>query len=467
MEGHHYQLTIVGGGPGGYTTALRGAALGLKTLLIEKDSIGGTCLNHGCIPTKVLTNTASIYQKIKKADEFGFTTGAVGFSFQKIQARKTAIVDQLTNGLQKLLKGASVDIWYGDARTESPSRLAVKLHDGATRHVTTDKLVLATGSEEILPSLPGMALPGVITSWEALALEDVPPKLSVIGGGVIALEMASIFASFGSAVTIVHRSERLLRRMDLEMVRRLAIFLRRQGIEIKMNTPLQEIKEDGAGLLLTANTNSGTESMAADKVLLSIGRKACFGNLDLDALALDYSPQGIGVNEYMETNINGVYAVGDVTAPGYFLAHVATHQGLVAAQNAADQRAVFHGNVVPVCLFTNPELASAGLTEEGAKEKGYDVKVGKFPFSANGKAVTQGEADGLVKLVSDAANGVVLGVHILGPHASDLIQEGTLAVSQGVKVSDLAGLIHPHPTLSEAVWEASLSITTGSALHFK
>ncbi len=467
MEAHHYQLTIIGGGPGGYTTALRGAALGLKILLIEKESLGGTCLNHGCIPTKVLTNTASIYQKIKKADEYGFTTGPVGFSFQKIQARKGAVVKQLTDGLGKLLKGAAVDVWHGHARTESPSRLVVQLHDGATEHVTTEKLVLATGSEEIMPTLPGLALPGVITSREALALAEVPSSLAVIGGGVVALEMASIFASFGSAVTIVHRSERLLRRMDLEMVRRLAVFLRRQGIEIKMNTPLQGIEQTAAGgLSLTAQTSKGTESIAADKVLLSIGRKACFGDQDLDGLALKYSSRGIGVNEYMETNIDGVYAVGDVTTPGYFLAHVATHQGLVAAQNAAGQRSDFHGDVVPVCLFTNPELASVGLTEEEAREKGYTVKIGKFPFSANGKAVTQGEADGLVKLVSDAANGVVLGVHILGAHASDLIQEGTLAVSQKVKVSDLSDLIHPHPTLSEAVWEASLSIT-GSALHFK
>ncbi|MEW5920377.1 MAG: dihydrolipoyl dehydrogenase [Bacillota bacterium] len=466
MEVRHYQLTIIGGGPGGYTTALKAAALGLKTLLIEKESLGGTCLNHGCIPTKVLTNTASIYQKIKRAEEFGFTTGPVGFSFQKIQARKAAIVKQLTDGLQKLLKGASVEVWHGDARTVSPSRLAVKLSDGAERYVTTDKLVLATGSEEILPSLPGLALPGVITSREALALEDLPPSLAVIGGGVIALEMASIFASFGCAVTIVHRSERLLRRMDLEMVRRLAVFLRRKGIDIKMNTPLQKIEPAVAGLLLTAKTRSGEESIAADKVLISIGRKACFGNQDLDALKLMYSPQGIGVNEYMETNIDGVYAVGDVTAPGYFLAHVATHQGLVAAQNAAGKRTGFHGSVVPMCLFTDPELAGVGLTEEEAREKGYAVKTGKFPFSGNGKAVTQGEEDGLVKLVSNAENGVVLGVHILGPHASDLIQEGTLAVSQGVKVSDLADLIHPHPTLSEAVWEASLAVT-GAALHFR
>lgn len=467
MEIFHYQLTIIGGGPGGYTTALKGAALGLKTLLVEKESLGGTCLNHGCIPTKVLTHTASIYQKIKKADELGITTGPVGFSFQKIQSRKNAVIKQLTDGLGKLLKGVSVDVWHGSARCESPSQLAVVLHDGRRHHVTTEKLVLATGSEEIMPSLPGLSLPGIITSREALALAEIPARLAVIGGGVIALEMASIFAAFGSAVTIVHRSERLLRRMDLEMVRRLAVFLRRQGIEIKMNTPIEEIETTGDGCLtLKTRTEKGSESVAADQVLLSIGRKASFGDQDLSSLSIKHSPRGIEVNKHMETNIDSIYAVGDVTDPGYFLAHVATHQGMVAAKNAAGQRNSFHGDVVPVCLFTNPELASAGLTEDEAKEQGYAIKIGKFPFSANGKATTQGEMDGLVKIVSDAANGVVLGVHILGAHASDLIQEGTLAVSQKVKVSDLCDLIHPHPTLSEAFWEAALSIS-GSALHFK
>ncbi len=459
-----FQLIIIGGGPGGYSAALRGAALGLKTLVIEKERLGGTCLNHGCIPTKSLVYSAFLYRKLKEAGNFGIRTGEVGIDYAKIQERKAAVVDNLVGGLEGLLKAAGVTFWPGQAELLSANRVRVTLPDGEKRTAGMDKLIIATGSSEIVPPVPGVDLPGVIFSREALALTELPASLAVIGGGVIALEMASIFAAFGVKVTIVQRSI-LLRREDREMVRRLTPYLRRQGIRVMTETALREISAGlKGGLILTVESPRGEERLTAERVLVAVGRKPSFGGLDLAAPGINHGDRGIEVDEKMATSIPGVYAIGDVANPGHFLAHTAIHQGVVAAEYAAGRSASFCGDAVPVCIFTHPELARAGLTEEEAGTKGYAIKVGKFPFSANGKAFLQGEGDGVVKIIADAEKGTVLGVHILGPHASDLIQEGTLAVAAGAKVSDLERLIHPHPTLSETVWEASLSVF-GTPVH--
>jgi dihydrolipoamide dehydrogenase len=460
----HYQLTVIGGGPGGYTAALRAAALGQKTFLIEKEELGGTCLNHGCIPTKTLFYSADYYHKLKKAPEFGFSTGEVGFKYGLIQDRKATVVRDLVKNLYQLLKSAGVETFVGTAQLVSPGVVSVEGPEGQKMQVSTDKIILATGSEEIIPDVPGVDLPGILTSREALALREIPASMAVLGGGVIALEMASIFASFGCDVTIVQRSI-LLRHQDREMVRRLTPFLRKQGITILTDTALKQIERDENGFTLRIVTKKGEAQLSTEAVLIAVGRKPFMGGLDLNALGIHYSAKGIEVNDKMETNIPGVYAIGDAVTPGYFLAHVAAHQGMIAAENVAGEHAVFDGNVVPVCIFTQPELSRVGLTEEEAKEKGYDVVVGKFPFSANGKAFLQGQGEGIVKIIADGKDGPIVGVHILGPHASDLIQEGTLAVATGMKVSELTEIIHPHPTLSEAFWEAALSINK-SSIHF-
>ncbi|MFO7952570.1 MAG: dihydrolipoyl dehydrogenase [Bacillota bacterium] len=461
-----YKVVIVGGGPGGYMAALRAASLDLKTAIIEKEELGGVCLNHGCIPTKVFTHATGFYRQLHSAEEFGFDLKNINFSFAGLQEKKKAVVSELTGHVEELLKKGKVDIYSGEAQVLSPDRVKVDLHDGDNVELETDNIILATGSGEIYPPTPGLDLPGVITSWEALALEELPESMAVIGGGVIALEMASIFSGLGTKVTIVHRSERLLRRMDMEMVRRLSTYLRKSGLQIMMNTPVEKVEEAENGLKLTARSKKGEEVIEAEKVLLSVGRKAVFGGQDLDSLGVEYSEKGIKVSSKMETAIPGIYAVGDCTAPGYFLAHVAYHQGLVAVENIAGLESHFDGLVVPGCLFTDPELACVGLSEEQAKEKGLEnIQVGKFPFSACGKASCQGETDGVVKIISAGKDQEVVGVHILGPHASDLVQEGTLAVDQKVKAADLASLIHPHPTLSEAVWEAAMAINK-APLHF-
>lgn len=459
-----YQLVVIGGGPGGYSAALRGVALGLKTLLIEKEDLGGTCLHHGCIPTKSLLYSASLYRRLKEAATFGIHTGAVGFDYAKIQQRKTAVVEDLVGGIEGLLQRAGVDLWKGVAGLKAKNRIAVLLSGGEKREVETERLIIATGSAEIIPPVSGIGLPGVIYSRQALALPELPASLAVIGGGVIALEMASLFASFDVPVTIVQRSI-LLRREDREMVRRLTPYLRRQKIKVMTETALGEISAaPQGGLTLALESSRGEDSLTVEKVLVAVGRKASLGGLDLAASGIGFSEAGIRVDERMATTIPGIYAIGDAADPGYFLAHTAVHQGFVAAENAAGAQSFFSAKAVPVCIFTSPELARVGLTEEQARKQGFSVQVGKFPFSANGKAFLQGEGDGVVKIVADAGDETVLGVHILGPHASDLIQEGTLAVAAGAKVSDLARLIHPHPTLSETTWEAALAVF-GRPLH--
>ncbi|EEG76229.1 dihydrolipoyl dehydrogenase [Dethiobacter alkaliphilus] len=462
----HYQLAVIGGGPGGYTAALRGSALGLKTILVERDALGGTCLNYGCIPTKVLTNSAGLFKKIKGAEDFGIETQGLSFSFSKIQERKKYVIDKLVQGVDGLLKGAKVDVFSGEGRLVTPTKLELKRDSGEVIEVSVEKVILATGSQEVKLPLEGMDLPGVLTSKEALSLEEVPKNLTIIGGGVIGMEMASVFASFGSSVTVVELLPRILPTVDAEMSRRLTPLLRKQGINIMTKTKLEGIKERDGGLAVKVTTRKGEERLSADTVLISVGRRPDFGGQDLDSLGIEYDKTGIKVNENMETTVPGIYAVGDVASSGHLLAHVATHQGVIAAENVAGANEVYKEEAVPACIFTSPELASVGLTEEEAKEKGYKLKIGKFPFTANGKAFIQGESEGSVKIIADEELGTILGVHILGPHASDLIQEGTVAVANKVTAHNLADIIHPHPTLCEATWEAAMSISK-SPIHIR
>ncbi len=460
-----YQVVIIGGGPGGYLAALRAGSLGLKTALVEKDTLGGICLNHGCIPTKVLTHGAAMYRRLKSAGDFGFTFQELRFDYPRLQKKKQEVVKELVGHIYEMVKSGSIDLFEGTGLAQGPNLVKVNLNDGGIEELKTDNIILATGSDEVIPPTPGIDLPGIMTSREALALEELPETMAVIGGGVIALEMASIFSGFGVKVTIVHRSERLLRRMDLEMVRRLSTYLRKSGLEIMMNSPIRQIENNGPGYRLTVESKKGEVVVDVNSVLLAVGRKASFGEQDLQALGIEHDQRGIRVTGKMETSVPGIYAVGDATYPNYFLAHTAYHQGIVAVENIARLQAHFDATAVPSCLFTDPELSSVGLSEEEAKEQGLEnLKIGKFPFSANGKAATQGETEGAVKIISAGADEKVVGVHILGPHSSDLIQEGTLAIARGINATDLARLIHPHPTLSESVWEAAMAVNK-TALH--
>lgn len=460
-----YKVVVIGGGPGGYLAALRAGSLGLKTALVEKDTLGGVCLNHGCIPTKVLTHGAAMYRRLQSAGDFGFSFKEFEFNYPRLQAKKKEVVSELVGHIGEMIENRKVDYFHGVGKAESASLVDVALNGGEHIKLETENIILATGSDEIIPKTPGIDLPGIMTSKESLALEELPASMAVIGGGVIALEMASIFMGLGVKVTIVHRSERLLRRMDLEMVRRLQNYMRKSGLNIMMNSPIKMIEAVEKGYKLTVETKKGEEIVEAESVLLAVGRKPAFGDQDLDALGVNYEPSGIRVNSKMQTSAAGIYAVGDATYPGYFLAHTAYHQGIVAAENIAGLSAEFDGTAVPACLFTDPELSSVGLSEEEAKEKGLEnIKIGKFPFSANGKAATQGESEGTVKIITAGEEEKIIGMHILGPHSSDLIQEGTMAVAKGVTAAEMSELIHPHPTLCESVWEAAMGINKVS-LH--
>ncbi len=461
-----YQLVVVGAGPGGYAAALRASVLGMKTLLVEKDTPGGTCLNRGCIPTKTFHYSAYLYSKLKEASKYGLTVADPGVDFSLVQQRKQQVVSEQVKGLQGLLKNEGVEVVLGRAHFVPNGKLEIERNDdGETQTVTAEKFIIATGSEEVVPQIPGINLPGIMTSREALELTSLPSSMAVIGGGVIAVEMASIFAEFGVEVTIIQRSE-LLRREDREMIKRLSTFLRRRGINIITGSVLKEIKESESGYTLGVKEKDTEKEYTAEKILVAVGRKPSCKGLNPEVVKLEYDEEGIKVDENMETSQPGIYAVGDVTSSGYFTAHTAFHQGIVAAENAAGKKSSFNDKVIPVCIFSQPQLARAGMTEEQARERGYRVKTGKFPFSANGKAFLQEEGDGIVKIVGDEDTGTTLGVHILGPQASELIQEGSLAVASGTRISELADLIHPHPTLSEAVWEAAMSFSKTS-LHVK
>ncbi len=460
-----YKAVIIGGGPGGYLAALRAGSLGLKTAVIEKEELGGVCLNHGCIPTKVLTHGAAMYRRLQTADQFGFNIKEMEFNYPRLQEKKKEVVSELVGHIGELMENKKVDVFYGEARALSAHQVSVRTLKGEEIKLEAENLVLATGSDEVYPPTPGIDHPDIITSREALALEELPETMAVIGGGVIALEMASIFMGLGVKVQIVHRSERFLRRNDLEMVRRLSTYMRKAGLGIMMNSPIELIEKEEGGFKLTVNTKKGREIVNAESLLLAVGRKPAFGDQDLEALGVEYDKNGIKVNSKMETSAPNIYAVGDATYPNYFLAHTAYHQGIVAAENIAGIEAHFDGSVVPSCLFTDPELSFVGLSEEEAKEKGYEnIKTGKFPFSANGKAATQDEKEGAIKIITAGSEDKVIGVHILGPHASDLIQEGTVAIARGMTAREMAELIHPHPTLGESVWEAAMAIDK-VALH--
>ncbi len=463
--GDKYQLIVIGGGPGGYLAALRAGSLGLKTAVIEKDTLGGVCLNHGCIPTKVLTHGAAMYRRLQTADQFGFNIKEMEFNYPQLQKKKQEVVRELVEHIDELMENKKVDVFYGDAKALSSEQVSIKKTDGEEISLATENVILATGSDEVYPPTPGIDHPDIITSKEALALEKLPATMAVIGGGVIALEMASIFLGLGVKVKIVHRSERFLRKNDLEMVRRLSTYLRKSGLEIMMNSPIELIERVDNGFKLTVNTKKGQEIVEAESVLLAVGRKPAFGGQDLEALGVEYDKSGIKVNSKMETSAANIYAVGDATYPNYFLAHTAYHQGIVAAENIAGIEAEFDGSAVPSCLFTDPELSYVGLSEEEAREKGLEnIKTGKFPFSACGKAATQDEKEGAVKIITAGEDDKIVGMHILGPHASDLIQEGTMAIAKGITAAELSELIHPHPTLGESIWEAAMDINK-AALH--
>lgn len=453
-------VVVLGGGPGGYVCAIRLAQNGANVTLVERSYLGGTCLNVGCIPTKALLHAAGLYRTATvEAKETGIDISSVSVDWPRVQARRQAVVNQLVGGVTGLLQANGVKVITGEGRLTSAKTVEVA-QDSGSISLEFDALVIATGSEAKLLPIPGVQGDKVITSTEALSLDKLPDSLCIIGGGVIGCEFASLYASFGTKVTILEALPNLLSGIDADVVSVIAAQLRQLGVDIFTGVKVEEIISSDA----SAKVCFDGSSVTADYVLLAAGRKPLTDRLGLESLNIRTEKGFISVDRStMQTSLPGIYAIGDCVG-GVLLAHAASAEGMVAADAICGKKPEMNFQAVPACIYTFPEAGSVGLTEAQARQQNIDVKTGIFPLMGNGKSLIEGDTSGLVKLVADGATGEVLGLHIVGPHATDMIAEGTLAIDLECTVDELTAAIHPHPTVSEAVQEAAHSVF-GSAIH--
>ena len=456
-------MGILGGGPGGYICALRAAQLGLSVVLVEGDEVGGTCLNRGCIPTKALVKSAEVWREIKGANELGIQVENPVLDFAQVMRRKEQVVTNIVKGVEQLLQGAKVRVVKGWGKVEEVGKIEV-MSEAGTEEFTVDDLVLATGSLPAFLPIPGVDLPGVVTSDELLEEHELPASLVVIGGGVIGMEFACIYQTFGCHVTVVEMMPAILPNVDEEIPKRLNPVLKKSGMEIMVKTAVKEIRREGDHLIVLVEDGKGSKEITAERILVATGRQANLRGIDVEKLGLVTERGRITVNRKLETNLPHVYAIGDVHG-GMMLAHTASAEGMVAAERIKGEAVEMDYRAVPGAIFTYPEIATVGKTEQELKAEGKVYKVSKFPFSAIGKAVAIGETYGIVKIVADET-GVILGAAILGPQASSLIQELVMAVERGMSGDEVARIIHAHPTLPEAVMEAAHGVM-GKALHIK
>lgn len=456
-------LAIIGTGPGGYVAALRAAQLGAQVVCIEKERIGGVCLNWGCIPTKALLSCAEAYERAQGARKLGVRTGEVSFDWGAMQAHKGRVVNQMVGGVTKLLERAGVQVLRGEARFSRADTLTVSGAEGA-QTVTAERVIIATGSRSLQPPIPGLDDPAILDSTGALALEALPASLCIIGSGAIGVEFASLFATLGVEVTLVEMLPRLAPLMDASIGDGLAWSLGNRGIAIHISTRVTRIERTSVGYRVHMEEPEGVKQVEVERVLAAIGRAPNVEGLGLEVLGLKPTRKGIAVDDHLRTATPSVYAIGDVASEGPMLAHVASRQGVVAAEHALGHPARMDYTAVPSCIYSLPEAASVGLTEEQARQRGYDVRVGLFALANNGKAVAMGDTDGFAKVVVEAGRNAILGIHLVGPHASDLILEGVLAIGLEATSTEIERLIHPHPALGEALAEALL-VAQGRSLH--
>jgi len=455
--GGSFDVVVIGGGPGGYVAALRAAQLGAKTAIVEKDRMGGTCLVRGCIPTKALLQSSELYTLARAGAPFGLVADHVGFDWPAAQKRKTAVVDQLVKGVEGLLKAGGVTSLKGSARLAGKGVVDVS----GDQHQARD-IVIATGSAIARIPLPGAEL--TIDSDQILELNEVPRRLAVIGGGVVGMEFAAMFAALGSKVTVLEMLPQVLTMVDSDLVAVYTRHLSGVGGEIHTDSKVSEVvKRDGA-LQVRFSTGGEGGVVDADQVLLAVGRVPYTQGLEAEKAGVKLERGRVVVDEHLHTDADGVWAIGDVIG-GIMLAHVASYEGVCAVENiAGDSTRTPDYHAAPNCIYTDPEIAHVGLGEKEAKEKGIAVKVGRFPFAASGRALTLGQSEGYVKVLADAQSGKLLGAHIIGPRATDLIAEATLAVQNGLTLEQLDLTIHAHPTLPESLMEAALA-AQGRAIH--
>ena len=461
MADTQFDLIIIGGGPGGYVAAIRAAQLGQRVALVERDNLGGICLNWGCIPTKALLKNASVVETINHANDFGVQVEKFSADFGKAIDRSRVVSNRLVKGVEFLMKKNKIEVVKSEAVLTARDRVEVK-PDG--RVLTAKNIIVATGARPV--SIPGLPIDGksVITSREALELRELPSPIVIVGAGPIGMEFAYIYRAYGAEVTIVEMLPHLLPREDTEVSIEIEKAVKKLGINFRINTKVESAEKIGEKVRLKVSSDGKVEEIDAQKVLVAISVRPNSENLGLEALGAQMTRGAIDVNDQMQTNVLGIYAIGDVTMK-LPLAHVASHQGIIAAEAIAGKEPrALNLNNVPRCTYCAPQVASLGLTEAQAKEQGYDVRVGKFPFRANGKALSINEYEGFVKLVVDKKYGEILGAHLVGPEVTDLTGELSLAKSAELTPLEIAHAVHAHPTLTEVIAEAALD-ALGQAIH--
>lgn len=466
-ESAQYDVVIVGSGPGGYVAGIRAGQLGLRVAVVEKDPfLGGTCLHRGCIPTKALLENAEIYQKVLKAKEFGVTVGDVKLDFNTVQSRKASVVQKNASGIEFLFKKNKVERITGFGRILAPGKVEVTAEGGAKQTLETKNIIVATGS--VPKDLPHIKSDGkkILNSDHILELTAVPKSMLVIGAGAVGCEFASIFNRFGTKATIVEVLPQMLPIEDEEIAKEFTRLVKKQGIDVYTDTKIEKCEINETGVVSTLTLKNGKQQTIETEIVLSaVGRKPVLEGVGLDKIGVKLDQRGyVIVDPYMRTNVPGVWAIGDV-CPTPWLAHIASAEGILAVETMAGVEShPLNYDHTPSCTYTEPEVASVGLTEQKAKERGYEVKVGKFPFSASAKAKIIGESGGLVKFVADAKHDEILGVHIVGPKATELIAEACAALALEATSESIAKTVHAHPTLSEAMMEAAHAVL-GQPIH--
>ena len=458
-DSSQYNVAVIGAGIGGYVSAIRLAQFGKKVVLIEKDIIGGTCVNRGCIPTKTLLATTDFLCKVAKAEELGVHLDGLKVNFERVMARKDAVIKRLIQGVEFLIKKNKVTFVKGKAHLISKNQIHIQKPTGEAETVTAENIIIATGSEEPKPSYAIVDEDKILTSKGALNLKKCPESLAVIDGNLIGVEFAAIFKALGSAVKIFESGPSLLSMFDADISRNYEGILKKKGIEIYVNASVKSVKIESNGMVSVDALMKGSEiHVETEKVLIAEARRPISSGIGLEEIGIVLKDGFVVVDNHQRTNVPNIYAVGDVTS-GKMLAHVAFAEGIVAAENIAGHGSVMDYKTVPICVYCEPEIASVGLFEDEAKKQGYEVATGKFPLQASGRALTLGETDGFAKVVCDRETGEILGVHLIGPHATELIGEAALAIKLECTFEEIGELVHSHPTISEALMEAARAVS--------
>ncbi len=464
MEGLEFDLAIIGAGPAGYVGAIRAAQLGARVAIVEKDRIGGTCLNRGCIPSKALLHAAETAELAQRAYQWGVKASFEGFDLQALREFRDRTVDRMVKGVETLLRSYRIPVFQGEASFLDPVTLKIATAEGEQR-IRAYRFLIATGSEPAIPPISGANLPGVVDSDEITRLESIPQSLVIVGAGVIGMELATLYSSLGSRVTVLELLPRILPPADGAIASRFLALVKKRRVEVFTSVKVEAIEQESSRLKVICAGEKPLHFLA-DKVILAVGRRPYTRGLNLERIGVEVERGFVKVDGSLRTSIPHIYAAGDCVG-GALMAHKASYEGEIAVENALGHSRTPDYRAIPYCIYTSPEIAGVGLTEEAAKEEGADYEVATFPFTANARAWAMDSAEGLVRLIYEKGSGKLLGAHIMGPWAGELIGELTLAVRLGLKVQEVALTVHPHPSLSEAVMEAAKAAFYGEAIHYR